>query len=202
MKVFCDKIIVKREVTAQNTLRLRLKGNTLHAPLRFSPRFAASRKKGLPLRLPQNFTLIRLIRSLCSLFRKIRTANFRGDAWQNAILPRFICNILLYLQRVISLRRLAAKAVKGAARRGEAHGAYARKSAIFDGGSPHLNIKISERGGFAFYISPLSLFFILGDRGCGGKGETPLLRFLRFFKTPLLHFIKRRMKMPRDKATQ
>ena len=49
MKVFCDKIIVKREVTAQNTLRLRLKGNTLHAPLWFSPRFAASRKKGLPL---------------------------------------------------------------------------------------------------------------------------------------------------------
>ena len=42
MKVFCDKIIVKREVTAQNTLRLRLKGNTLHAPLWFSPRFAAS----------------------------------------------------------------------------------------------------------------------------------------------------------------
>ena len=93
MKVFCDKIIVKREVTAQNTLRLRLKGNTLHAPLWFSPRFAASRKKGLPLRLPQNFTLIRLIRSLYSLFRKIRTANFRGDAWQNAILPRFIYNI-------------------------------------------------------------------------------------------------------------
>ena len=47
MKVFCDKIIVKREVTAQNTLRLRLKGNTLHAPLWFSPRFAASRKKRL-----------------------------------------------------------------------------------------------------------------------------------------------------------
>ena len=60
-----------------------------------------------------------------------------------------------YLQRVISLRRLAAKAVKGAARRGEAHGAYARKSAIFDGGSPHLNIKITKRGGL-LYITPLS----------------------------------------------
>ena len=65
-------------------------GQTQHAPLWFSPRFAVS---GKILRLsvcrktsPLSASFVRLT----SLIRKIRTANFIGYARKSAVLPRLI----------------------------------------------------------------------------------------------------------------
>ena len=73
-------------------------GKTQHAPLWFSPRFAAS---GKILRLsvcrktsPLSASFVRLT----SLIRKIRTANFIGNARKCAVLPR-----LILLKKCLSL---------------------------------------------------------------------------------------------------